>query len=109
MAIVSAEVVNKFEAEEHNRHVYQPGDTYPAKGYTIDEERVYFLTRVHPKYKKIYLANVVDDSSNEIKKVDDGEDYPRHTGGGYYELSNGSKVKGKDEAIKVENALKHGD
>lgn len=33
------------------------------------------------------------------------EDYPIHTGGGYYELSNGEKVQGKDRAIKAENKL----
>lgn len=107
MAFISARVVNKFKALEHDGHIYQAGDTYPAAGYTADEERVYFLTGVHPKYKKIYLADVVDDTPIEIKEVDD--EYPRHTGGGYYELSDGKKVKGKDEAIKAENALKRGE
>ena len=30
---------------------------------------------------------------------------PKHLGGGYYELSNGEKVKGKEAAIEVEKAL----
>lgn len=33
------------------------------------------------------------------------ETYPKHTGGGYYELSNGEKIKGKDAAIEAEKAL----
>lgn len=42
--------------------------------------------------------------------VDDTEDtdnveYPVHTGGGYYELSNGEKVQGKDKAIEAEKEL----
>ena len=31
--------------------------------------------------------------------------YPRHTGGGWYVLSNGEKVQGKDEAIKAQKEL----
>lgn len=30
---------------------------------------------------------------------------PKHLGGGYYELSNGEKVKGKEAAIEAEKAL----
>jgi hypothetical protein len=30
------------------------------------------------------------------------DDFPKHTGGGWYELSNGDKVQGKDEAKKAE-------
>lgn len=30
------------------------------------------------------------------------DDFPKHTGGGWYELSNGDKVQGKDEAEKAE-------
>ena len=30
------------------------------------------------------------------------EQFPKHVGGGWYELSNGERVQGKDEAIKEE-------
>ena len=30
------------------------------------------------------------------------EKFPKHTGGGWYELSNGEKVQGKEEAEKAE-------
>lgn len=30
------------------------------------------------------------------------EKFPKHTGGGWYELSNGEKVQGKEEAEKLE-------
>jgi hypothetical protein len=30
---------------------------------------------------------------------------PKHVGAGYYELSNGERVKGKDNAIKAQQAL----
>lgn len=29
-------------------------------------------------------------------------DFPKHTGGGWYELSNGEKVQGKDEAKEAQ-------
>ena len=32
-------------------------------------------------------------------------EYPIHTHAGWYELSNGEKVRGKEEAIKAENEL----
>lgn len=101
--MISAKVVNPFKANEHNGHFYKAGDQYPAEGFSADEERIYFLTGVHPKYKKVYLAEVVID---EPQQKTEQLDYPKHTGGGYYELSNGDKVKGKDEAIEAENALK---
>ncbi len=31
--------------------------------------------------------------------------FPKHTGGGWYELSDGSKVQGKEEAIAAEKKL----
>lgn len=33
------------------------------------------------------------------------EEFPKHTGGGVYLLSDGSKVKGKEAALKAQNAL----
>ena len=33
-------------------------------------------------------------------------EYPVHTGGGWYELSNGEKVQGKQEAEKAEADLR---
>lgn len=32
--------------------------------------------------------------------------FPKHTGGGWYELSSGDKVQGKDKALEAEAALK---
>lgn len=54
---LQAKVVNQFRAGEHDDHVYQPGDVYPAEGYVADAERIAFLSEVHPKYKKVFLAD----------------------------------------------------
>ena len=38
----------------------------------------------------------------EPKKVEPSITFPKHVGGGWYELSNGKRVQGKEEAIKKE-------
>jgi uncharacterized protein YwgA len=44
-------------------------------------------------------------TSEQQKPAATAKDYPKHTGGGWYELSNGEKVQGKEEADKAEAAL----
>lgn len=34
-----------------------------------------------------------------------GSEFPVHTGGGWYELSNGEKVRGEEDALKAEKKL----
>lgn len=96
---IQAQVVNRFKATEHEGLVYVPGDIYPAEGFEADAERVAFLASVHPKYGKIYLANVQENENTDIN-------FPKHVGGGTYELSNGEQVKGKENATQAEQALK---
>jgi hypothetical protein len=65
--------------------------------------------------KKPYNQGYVYESDNieRIKELQDKgflkdvktDSYPKHTGGGWYELSNGEKVQGKDEAIAAEKKL----
>lgn len=40
-----------------------------------------------------------------LPEDDDSDSFPKHTGGGNYELSNGEKVKGKDKALAAEKEL----
>jgi hypothetical protein len=40
-----------------------------------------------------------------IGEAEDDSEYPIHKGAGYYELSNGETVRGKNEAIEAENEL----
>ncbi|MCY9770494.1 hypothetical protein M5X06_27310, partial [Paenibacillus alvei] len=87
--VLQAKVVNRFKAEEHDGHVYQPGDIYPAEGFEANAERVAFLSKVHPKYGVMFLTvsqEIEEDASGG------GEEFPKHVGGGMYELSNGEKV-----------------
>lgn len=41
----------------------------------------------------------------EEKEVREQSEFPKHTGGGYYELSDGNKVQGKEKAEEAEKAL----
>lgn len=127
---VEARVVNLFKDIEHDGHVYKPGDVYPAEGYEADPERVDFLSNVHPKLKRIFLANIElikteeEKTEREAKEAEEknlvkqkeeenfkelDDEYPKHTGGGWYELSNGEKTQGKEEALEEEAKLKSGD
>lgn len=49
-----------------------------------------------------------DDEVSEVNETNldteeaDPAEFPKHTGGGWYELSNGEKVQGKEKAEKAE-------
>lgn len=115
MPIITARVVNPFKENAHKGHEYVAGDVYPADGFEATEDRVYFLTGIHPKYKKIYLADVTIHGdeiqppvNTQIPSVGN-EGFPKSTGGGWYLLSNGEKVQGKDEAIEAQEKLNRGE
>jgi hypothetical protein len=68
--------------------------------YSSDEDRVKFLQ------DKGFLGKEVSEvRAASAEKEDKEEKFPKHTGGGYFELSNGEKVKGKDEAAAAEKEL----
>lgn len=52
------------------------------------------------------LVEVVNEEPPEDIEIEDDTEFPKHTGGGYYELSNGEKVQGKEAAIEAEAELK---
>ena len=41
------------------------------------------------------------------KVTETSSKFPKHTGGGWYELSNGEKVQGKEHAVAAEDELKN--
>lgn len=51
-------------------------------------------------------ANVI---GKEAKTASDSEEWPKHVGGGTFELSNGERVKGKEVAEEAEEKLKAGE
>lgn len=60
-------------------------------------------------YSPGQIAEIDDEEAKRLinaglaKKLDDTkpEGYPKHLGGGYYELPNGKRVRGKEKAIKA--------
>lgn len=69
-----------------------------------------FERRVKKLRERYYAAleekrKQTQEKPTETEKVEKTADFPKHVGGGYYELSNGEKIRGKDAAIKAEKAL----
>lgn len=83
---VQYKVLKRFK-DKDTKVLYSPDSFYTNE----DQERVDFLI------EKGYLAN----RPQQTEAVS----FPKHTGGGWYELSNGEKVKGKDEATAAEEDL----
>jgi len=96
-------VIKPFHDLEDYKRLYESGQ-YPREGFKPTDERIQFLAN-----KGFIQANEgtqEDGDNGEGRKDGEETEFPKHTGGGYYELSNGEKVKGKEEAIEAENALK---
>ncbi|WP_313894683.1 hypothetical protein [Psychrobacillus sp.] len=84
-----ANIVKSAFKDKETKQKYKKGDSYKHK----DAERVAFLV------KKGFLEVSNEDESSKIK----------HTGGGWFELPNGEKVQGKDEALSALEALESGE
>jgi hypothetical protein len=83
---MKAKVIRDFHCNETN-DFYKKNHSYSHS----DEGRIDFLI------SKGFLT--------EKSKQPPKEDFPKHVGGPYYELSNGERVKGKDEAKKAQSEL----
>lgn len=83
-------VIKAFTDLEDNKHVYKPGAFYPRKGSKLDEQRAKELASAENARNETLIVQVVQPEKVEV--------FPKHSGGGYYELSDGSKVQGKDAA-----------
>lgn len=80
-------VINPF-IDKETKEKFGVGSEY----YTEDHKRVGYLKDWG------YLGEDVEPSEEEPIGEEDGI---RHVGGGYYELPNGEKVKGKDKALET--------
>ena len=82
-----------------NGRRYKVGDEFPATQRKVPEERI---AELKGKQNKIGYP-LIEDLLDEAPKGN--ANYPWYLGGGYYELSDGSKVRGKDEAEKAEKQI----
>lgn len=94
-------VTTNFFDTEDNKRLYEVGQTYPRAGFEASQDRIDYLLNKNNDFKNPFIKFIEDEVV--------AEEYPKHTGGGFYELSNGEHVKGKSAAIKAENKLKSGE
>ena len=60
-------VINRFQEKNHDGHVYEVGDSYPADGEKLVKTRADFLTKVHNEYKVAFLE-VVEEAKKPASK-----------------------------------------
>lgn len=80
--------------------VYQAGDTYLE----TDEKRIAELSSTDNQQGRPLIQKGAGKKSKESVSAD--KLTLSHVGGGYYELSNGERVKGKKEALEAEKELR---
>lgn len=90
-------VIKAFTDLQDNKHVYKPGDFYPRKESKLDEKRAKELASADNARNESLIVQVVQPNQVEV--------FPKHTGGGYYELSDGSKAQGKEAAEEAQAKL----
>ncbi|WP_088033528.1 hypothetical protein [Evansella clarkii] len=59
-------VINRFkDTKDNDGHIYEAGDPYPAEGKKATKKRIEELSKVHPKYKKVFIEEVKDEPSSK--------------------------------------------
>lgn len=94
----SYEVIKPFR-DKYTDDLFGKGDEY----FTEDEKRAKYLQEWG------YIGKEIEHENDEGIENEDDEDGIKHVGGGYYELPNGEKVKGKQNAIAELEKLKDGE
>lgn len=79
------------------------------KTLSSDPEKTLLPEREYPIDIKQAKSKTKVETATMPKPENTAMEYPIHKGGGWYELSNGEKVHGKEEALKAQKALKAGD
>lgn len=94
------ETTRNWTDAEDNKRLNEVGHPYPREGLEVSQERIDYLLNKGGDFESPFIKFV------DKPKDEEDKEFPKHTGGGYYELSNGEKVKGKEAAEKAENELK---
>lgn len=81
--------------DKHTKETYEVGQKIE-----VTEKRGFEII-YNPKLGPSFVEPILDEVDEEL----DQELYPLSKGGGYYILSNGETVKGKEAAIEAEAAL----
>ena len=87
---MKAKVLSTF-LDKENKVIRKPDEIFE-----ISEERAKQIID-----KNNNLIEIIEFKKDEVKP-----EFPKHIGGGLWLLSNGEKIKGKEDALKAEEALK---
>jgi len=100
-------VIKAFKDLEDGDYIYRAGKPYPRDGGKPSAERIENLASENNRRKEVLIrfTGKVEVPEDNEGQGDQSDQFPRHTGGGYYELSNGDKVQGKEKANEAEQAL----
>lgn len=61
-------VINRFQEKNHDGHIYEVGDTYPADGKKLVKARAEVLTKVHDEYNVAFLKAVEEPKKAPTKQ-----------------------------------------
>jgi hypothetical protein len=100
LKLPSYEVIKPFR-DKYTGDLFVKGDEY----FTEDEKRAKYLQEWGYIGKEIEIEK----ENDEEIEIENDEDGIKHVGGGYYELPNGEKIKGKQNAIAELEKLKDGE
>lgn len=84
-----------------------PNGTYEKnKEYPENEITKKYVKAGYAEYTETPEDNMQSNKETPESKKEVNNVYPKATGGGWYELSNGEKVQGKEKAIATEEDLR---
>jgi hypothetical protein len=98
-------VIKSFHDSQDNMHTYKVGKPFPREGFEPTDKRFEELSSENNKVGEALILKVSESSSFDEETVE----YPQHVGGGYYKLSNGEKLRGKENAHKAQKKIEVGD
>lgn len=62
-------VINRFKETNHDDHIYEVGDNYPADGKKLVKARAEALTEVHEEYGVAFLKAVEEPKKAPTKQA----------------------------------------
>ena len=62
-------VINRFKEKNHDGHMYEVGDNYPANGKKLVKARAEALTEVHKEYGVAFLKAVEEPKKAPTKQT----------------------------------------
>lgn len=62
-------VINRFKEKNHDGHIYEVGDNYPANGKKLVKARAETLTEVHEEYGAAFLKAIEEPKKATTKQA----------------------------------------